>query len=159
MDQKICFKCKIMKPLSEFYKHSRMKDGYLNKCKECTKKDVQKYRIDNIDHIKEYERSRAMLPHRMAARKQYLSTDKGKMARKKAIQKYRENNRIKQRASNKVAYYLRKGYIKKEPCAICGSKDTEAHHPDYNYPLKIIWLCHKHHYEIHKKDRHPFLEA
>ena len=59
---KICFKCKEEKSLDCFYKHSKMKDGHVNKCKDCNKKDIKKNYIDNSKDIsfieKERERSR-----------------------------------------------------------------------------------------------------
>lgn len=45
---KKCFKCGIEKELSEFYLHKKMKDGHLNKCKVCTKKDTMEHRKENI---------------------------------------------------------------------------------------------------------------
>jgi hypothetical protein len=45
MITKICFKCNTEKSIDSFYKHPKMADGRLNKCKDCNKKDVR----DNYD--------------------------------------------------------------------------------------------------------------
>jgi hypothetical protein len=41
---KTCFKCYRELPLDSFYRHPRMADGYLGKCKDCTKVDVKSNR-------------------------------------------------------------------------------------------------------------------
>lgn len=38
---KTCFKCFKSLPFTEFYKHPAMGDGYLGKCKDCTKADTK----------------------------------------------------------------------------------------------------------------------
>lgn len=46
--------------------------------------------------------------------------------------------------------YLKRGKIIEQPCVICGNK-AEIHHPDYDKPLEIIWLCRNHHLQLHKE--------
>jgi len=54
--EKKCFKCNVVKPLSEYYKHKMMGDGHLNKCKDCTKSDVKK-RSDVLSEDPEWVKS------------------------------------------------------------------------------------------------------
>lgn len=54
---------------------------------------------------------------------------------------------------------VRRGHVKREPCAVCGGLVVEAHHADYSKPLEVTWLCKAHHSEQHLKtaeDLPPF---
>ncbi|MER9763116.1 hypothetical protein [Mesorhizobium sp. M0138] len=44
---------------------------------------------------------------------------------------------------------LKRGLIIQEACKDCGSSDAEAHHPDYDRPLAVDWLCRLHHRREH----------
>jgi len=72
---KTCFKCKECKPLSCFHKHKQMKDGHLNKCSECTVKDVAEWRKQNPDaRQKEWIRKRDK--NGLMTREEFLKTVK-----------------------------------------------------------------------------------
>ncbi len=45
---------------------------------------------------------------------------------------------------------VKRGHLVKEPCH-CGEAKVEAHHPDYDDPRSVVWLCRKHHREHHAK--------
>jgi hypothetical protein len=56
-------------------------------------------------------------------------------------------------ATSIVSGALRKGVLKRKPCAVCGKLKVQAHHPDYDYPLRVVWLCRKHHSAEHVRMR------
>jgi len=148
---KICFKCSIEKPLDEFYRHVRMKDGHLNKCIECTKRDTRTRYTKEHERILAYDRLRAMLPHRVEARKLYVKKNP------KVIQSHKkrwaEKHPDRRSASNAVSNAIRDGKLEKLPCFVCG-KNAQGHHPDYSRPLDVVWLCPKHHKETHALVKH-----
>ena len=45
---------------------------------------------------------------------------------------------------------LKNGTIKQQPCALCNNFNSQKHHPDYNDPLLIVWLCADCHRALHK---------
>ena len=153
LKEKECFKCNTIKPLSEFYKHAQMADGHLNKCKECSKKDVSANYRENIDHFKDYERFRAGKPHRVSARKEYADTPAGKASMRKANISWSRRNPIKRMAATIVGNAVRDGkIIKPDSCELCKSKPNRlhGHHDDYAFPFVVRWLCPGCHSKWHK---------
>lgn len=131
---KTCFKCGAKKARTEFYRHSKMKDGLLGKCKACTKLDM-KIRSKDPDarvRIAEYERSRFKTEHRKAKAIQYQ-------------RKMRQTSPEKYQARCAVSNAVRDGRLTRKPCEICGNPKSQAHHTDYSQPLSVRWLCFEHH--------------
>jgi hypothetical protein len=149
MSFKRCFRCLSTLPMEEFYKHAQMKDGHLNKCINCTKKDVLKNKLDKIDYYKQYEKSRASIPSRVKARLEYRKTEAGKAAVRRAHRKYEDNHPERRYAQRALSNALRDGKVSKLNCFICGLEKVEGHHPDYSKPLEVVWLCTEHHKQTH----------
>jgi hypothetical protein len=147
---KTCFRCHQTKPLDEFYRHSMMRDGRLNKCKDCTKADTRRRRRDKHESVLEYDRRRNMQPHRVTARLEYMQTQQGKLAHSKANNAWANKYPERKAASTAINSAKLTGKLAPLPCLICGDPNTEAHHPDYSRPLDVIWLCTAHHKAAHK---------
>lgn len=122
-------------------------------CKDHWREKVRNNRLANIEHYKEFDRQRANNPERVEARKAYLQTEQGKKASTKAKKAYSENNPAKRDAHVKLNNALRDGRVSKTACLVCGCEQTEAHHVSYDLPLDVVWLCEKHHKQVHKEHR------
>ena len=150
---KVCFKCNIEKPLSEFYKHKKMGDRRLNKCKECTKKDVVEYRANNLEKVREYDRNRPNAKERVEIAKKYRSTPRGMLITNRGKREWSKRNPEKRQANVVVGNAIRDGKLKKQPCEKCGHGKAQAHHDDYSKPLDVRWLCPACHAQHHKMIR------
>lgn len=134
---KVCKKCLRVLAPTEFYKHSQMRDGLLSFCKSCVKVRITQYRKANLEQVREYDRIRNKTDERR--RHQFLHS---KAWKKRHPEKYRAHVS----ANNAV----RSGKLQRQPCQVCGSR-AEKHHPDYTDPLRVVWLCSRHHHELHRR--------
>ena len=113
-----------------------MQDGHLNVCIKCVCARISEHRQKNLERIREYDRTRANLPHRVETRRKYGYYYSRAHAEKRA-------------AHGRVFRAIKLGRIKRNPCEICGSVKSEAHHADYSRPLNVRWLCSEHHKQVH----------
>lgn len=140
---KRCFKCSAELPLTEFYRHPRMADGHLGKCKECTKRDVRENRATRIDYYHAYDKKRRPILPKATTRKAYTKSEICRRRRQRHPDKYFANYT----AGNAIKL----GHLIRQPCERCGSIKVDAHHEDYTKPLDVTWLCRPCHRERHKE--------
>ena len=87
------------KKLNEFYKHPQMKDGHINICIKCKRKEQINIRNNNLEYYQNYDKNRPNKEERNKLQKEYAATEKKvKEVKSRAIKNYRENNPIKYKA-------------------------------------------------------------
>lgn len=154
MKMKRCISCGKKKRSDSFYRHAGMADGFLNKCKECTKASVKKNRDANIDYYREYDRARANAPHRVSSREAYMQTMAGKISHSEATKRWRERNALARAAHVIFNSAIRAGEVSRPSrCSKCNAECIpHGHHDDYTKPLKVRWLCASCHTLWHKEN-------
>ena len=130
---KACYVCGESKPLSAFCKNKGMPSGQVNKCKDCVREYNRKYRLENAERLRAYDRERT------------------KRNTPEYQRDYYHKNPDKIKAHSKVKLAIRKRTLISECCEVCGDTKTHGHHDDYSKPLDVRWLCPLHHKETHAR--------
>ena len=120
---KACPQCSVLKPVEEFY--FSVLDGRESGCKDCE-----------------------------AFAKPQTALTERQVKKRLAWRKWAAAHPERTAAQQELRIALRAGKV--VPWMVCAVSDCdimypEAHHPDYSRPLDVVWLCHKHHSEIHRK--------
>lgn len=133
VDKKKCSVCGGNFPLAFFYRRNTRPCGYMAACKKCTGKQRK------VDMPKHHERDQL--------------TEQERNNRNRAFG-IRSRPHIGSKQRSLVGAALRSGkLIKPENCTINNERCVgrlEAHHPEYNKPLDILWLCAEHHRAWHR---------
>lgn len=112
---------------------------------------------EQVEYKRAYNRARywTQRDRFLAQAKEYAKTRAGRLTHKGATLRYDSANPIKRRAYGFVKYAIAKGaLVRPSACSNCGAKGpVEAHHPDYNKPMEVEWLCTECHATLHVEER------
>ena len=127
---KICTGCKRNLPLAAFTKHKIGRFGKQYKCRQCRHEYYLFHKADfkrrNKIHYRKYAEKY----------KTELTTNNRKDPRKQRCRSY-------------VRYAKKIKKLSPLACENCGGIKTVAHHPDYDKPEFIKWLCGPCHWKEH----------
>lgn len=134
---KECCVCHEVKSITQYFQAS-MNRGPMGACKVC---HTARNKAASITYKESRREARVAYNNRPDRKKANYEN------MKKMYKLYPEH----QQARMKVYQAIKRGKLSKLPCRICGEVKAQAHHNDYSKPLEVVWLCIKHHKELHAK--------
>lgn len=132
-----------------------------------TQEQLEKKRIDHNEYVKKYQKFRLKNNrddvltyyrnrYEVNKEKHKIVTKKYALENKEKItnmyKRYRKTFPEKYETRGVFNAAKKSGDIVVLPCEVCGNEKTHGHHDDYNYPLKVRWLCPKHHAKFHREN-------
>lgn len=112
----------------------RLERGRLSRCKRCLEDPAHIRKVQKEWRDRHPEKVRAM---NKAGYKKWIATNKKKQRVERFFRKYCKQN----------------GIVRPTDCSQCGSTlKIEAHHPDYDKPLDVVYLCHVCHVAWHRRE-------
>ena len=157
METKVCNKCNKEQPIEMFRLFKSRGKMYRRwDCRECvakyskkryenfTEEDIKRDR-DNHRKWREKNRERDNATHK---KWKILNKEAFELSRKKTLEKFNKEWRIGIRRS--CINLIRRGNVRPDICSMCWRWwHIHAHHPDYNKPLEVIFICSKCHWAVH----------
>lgn len=148
---KRCCKCKQFLPVELFGKCKTYSDGLAISCKPCLAKiatdpEVKRKRNEKLRALRKTEAGKAAAWRSI---KKFRESENGKKWRRRTIDNYNRNHPERAMIHTAISNKLKRGEMVKQPCRECGEVVVDAHHEDYSKPFDVIWLCRKHHNELH----------
>lgn len=132
----------------------------MKRCYRCKK--LKKYTSTSRTKVY-YKEKFYIYPNRVTCRacntesvKRYRATPNGRTKINEAVRRSTKKYPERQKARQLLARAIWCGTISKPILCTrnsCKEQKIEGHHPDYSLPLKVVWLCKKHHSDLHSKSK------
>jgi hypothetical protein len=136
---KKCKSCKTTKLVTEFAPHPRGTHGVRAACRPCVA-------VGNGSR-------KPPTPGQRARWRELNRKPAALQKQRAAVRRWQAENPAATQAMNKLNYAVRRGAVTRASCCqIAGCNATKqivAHHHDYSKPLDVLWICRKHHRELH----------
>lgn len=140
MDKR-CPQCGEIKPLTEFHKDSKRKDGLAFRCKVCAIKLAKAYNETHKERHKEERRKRG-----------FINSETHKRLNKEYAKRFPERVRANYLV-NRAVRTKQIPPVKERACDCCGEAARHYHHPDYSKPLEVVPLCESCHRRAHSSQK------
>jgi ribosomal protein S27AE len=115
-DEKLCGGCHRWLAMDQFARATQKPDGRQARCCDCHRQLMREWRARKHDSAR-------------------------------SVARYRTDPEYAKRvrARSRIGMRVKAGTLQRQPCERCGAPAVQTHHPDYDKPTEIRWLCPKCH--------------